>query len=134
MTPVAQPVIAAAWERAMTKAAQRWGRTARLSARLPRVYNIFRLDIPVHDARRVGGSKCAGDLQNNIQGHCKVNAAPQHLRPQRFPFNMLGGDVVNSIDFAYFVNRHDIWMMLRAGGLCFTHKTTQPFGIVGVFL
>jgi hypothetical protein len=93
-------------------------------------HDVFRFDVPMDDSVGMGHGqgfrRLPGDRNQGSDGHGRCSEGMQGL-----PVDELHRDEIGSTgDLADLINRNDIGMIERRGGLCLLSETTDPAQVV----
>src|SRR5262245_35582876 len=95
----------------------------------PRHY-VFRLDVAVHDPRRVRRRERFRDLPRHVERRGQAQWPASHLIAQCLAFDKLADDVMRAFGFADLVNGQDVWMVESGGRLRLPLKPEQAIRIL----
>ena len=93
--------------------------------------NVCRLDVTVNDALGMRGVQPVGDVYCEYKKLFQFQRLPLNLVLQSHAVEKLHADERFAIFLAEVVNRADIGVVKRRGGLCFALKSAQNHGIAG---
>ncbi len=79
----------------------------------------------MNDACRMRRFECHGHLNAGAERFVKLHWTTPETVPQRFAFDVFGGDVIAAVSLANLVNGEDVWMIERENRACFLFETAQ---------
>src|SRR6476620_587987 len=96
--------------------------------------DIRRLDIAMHDTRRVRCVQGIGDLDGDRQKNFRFQRTPRNAVLQRHTIQKLHGDERLAVLVVDLGNRADVGMVESRCGLRFALKAGQSLGVFGYFV
>ena len=93
-------------------------------------HDVFRLDVAVNDAGLVSRLQRRGYLRGDVEHFTDCHPRVGHVFSQSFAVDELRDDEVTPVDLANFIDRDDVGMIERRGGLRLLLESTQLVRIV----
>ncbi len=93
--------------------------------------DIRRLDVAMHDARRVRGIQGIGDFNGQRQRGFQFQRFLRHALPQRHSLHELHGDEDVAVLLADFVNCADVGMVEHRQRARLAPEPRHAFGVAG---
>ena len=86
---------------------------------------MFWLDVAMNNTGSVRGNECRGNLRRNIQYFDQLEPLT-HVLSQCDAIDELSSNKSSFIGTANFIDRKNVWVIKRRGGLRFLDETLQP--------
>src|SRR5205085_2944050 len=82
-------------------------------------HDVVGLYVAMNDTEAVSGGKRASDLNGNVDCFAWWKRGEADAVPKSFAVDELSGDELFGVDLVDLIDREDVWMVERGGGLCF---------------